>query len=334
MRLDSARALKADLSKSVVAPLAISLAVRAAGTRAQPTTALASTPPTMALGITRIGKKSDYALAVRIQKRGLEGSSQLETIRKKAKGEIDVRYIGQVTKRASLPWFQKINRPLRIGGSIGHYQITGGTLGAFVRSRADGSVLILSNNHVLANENRAKKGDAILQPGAYDGGRDPEDKVGAYLGTVKLKKAGSNLVDAAVATILPEIKFDATTLAGLGKLAGAGAAAPIEGDEVSKLGRTTGKTTGRVSAFELDGVTVQYDMGLLSFDDQLEIEGADSEGFSRGGDSGSLIVNADLRGVGLLFAGSDQGGPNGHGLTFANPLQNVLDGLKVDLFLA
>ena len=78
-----------------------------------------------------------------------------------------------MTKRAALPWYQKMTRPLRIGASIGHFKITAGTLGAFVRSRDDGSVLILSNNHVLANENKAKKGDHILQPGDFDGGQDP-----------------------------------------------------------------------------------------------------------------------------------------------------------------
>ena len=102
---------------------------------------------------------------------------------------------------AALPWYQKMTRPLRIGASIGHFKNTGGTLGGFVRSRDDGSVLILSNNHVLANENKAKKGDHILQPGVFDGGQDPEHKVGELLRFVKLKKAGANLVDGAVASI-------------------------------------------------------------------------------------------------------------------------------------
>jgi hypothetical protein len=42
-------------------------------------------------------------------------------------------------------------------------------------------------------------------------------------------------------------------------------------------------------------------------------------------------VDEDLRAVGLLFAGSDQGGANGQGLTYANPIRLVLDALKVDL---
>jgi hypothetical protein len=287
----------------------------------------------MALGVTRKGK-SDFGLAVRVQKRGLENSPQVDTIKKKAKGEVDVRYIGQVTKRATLPWYQKMTRPLRLGASIGHFKITAGTLGAFVRSRDDSSILILSNNHVLANENKAKMGDDILQPGAFDGGQDPGQKVGGLLRFVRLKKAGANLVDAAVATIDSGIEFDQRTLTGLGKLAGLGDPVLADDDQVGKVGRTTGATKGRVSAFEVDNVVVEYGLGVLKFDGQVEIEGGDSGSFSQGGDSGSLIVDADRRAVALLFAGSDQGGADGQGLTFANPIRAVLDALKVDLFFS
>jgi hypothetical protein len=219
-----------------------------------------------------------------------------------------------------------------MGASIGHFKITAGTLGAFVRSRDDGSVLILSNNHVLANENKARKGDAILQPGHFDGGQNPAQKVGELLRFVRLKKAGANLVDCAVASIDGDIKFDQRTLTGLGKLAGLGDAVLAENDAVGKVGRTTGTTKGRVSAFELDNVAVEYDIGVLKFDNQIEIESTDSSPFSQGGDSGSLIVDTNRRAVALLFAGSDQGGSNGQGLTFANPIRSVLDALKVDLY--
>ncbi len=63
------------------------------------------------------------------------------------------------------------------GVSIGHYQITAGTLGTIVTDTATGDKLILSNNHVLANSNMATVGDAILQPGTADGGQNPADKV-------------------------------------------------------------------------------------------------------------------------------------------------------------
>jgi hypothetical protein len=54
----------------------------------------------------------------------------------------------------------------------------------------------------------------------------------------------------------------------------------------------------------------------LRFDDQIEIEGAGSSSFSDGGDSGSLIFDKDRGAVALLFAGGDEGGSNGRGLTY------------------
>jgi hypothetical protein len=81
-------------------------------------------------------------------------------------------------------------------------------------------------------------------------------------------------------------------------------------------------------------VVVEFSAGLLlRFDNQFEVEGAGKHPFSRGGDSGSLIVEAGPRlAVGLLFAGTDSGGGNEQGLTYANPLRTVLDALAVDLW--
>src|SRR3989442_3331586 len=60
-------------------------------------------------------------------------------------------------------------RPAPGGVSIGHVQITAGTLG--VLARRNGRPVILSNNHVLANQNAGRVSDPILQPGPVDGGR-------------------------------------------------------------------------------------------------------------------------------------------------------------------
>ena len=57
-------------------------------------------------------------------------------------------------------------RPAPGGVSIGHRDITAGTLGCLVAK--NGQTFILSNNHVLANSNEADPGDPILQPGPYD----------------------------------------------------------------------------------------------------------------------------------------------------------------------
>ncbi|MEW6096063.1 MAG: hypothetical protein AB1567_06015 [bacterium] len=75
-------------------------------------------------------------------------------------------------------------RPAPGGVSIGHFQITAGTLGCLVK-RAD-ETYILSNNHVLANSNDAKLGDPILQPGPYDGGK-PEDQIATLSDFVPIK---------------------------------------------------------------------------------------------------------------------------------------------------
>jgi hypothetical protein len=279
------------------------------------------------LGVAVHGR-NDFRLAVRYQRRELEGGRELAAIRRRARGEADVRYIGRVLKLAEPPWTQRRHRPLRIGTSVGHFRITAGTLGAFVTPRAGGDPLILSNNHVLANENRGRIGDAVLQPGAFDGGQNPDDVAATLAGMVKLKRTGTNLVDCAVAAPAAGVEFDHRAIRGLGRLAGLGSEFLDSGTEVAKLGRTTGLTRGRVTAFELDNLVVGFDIGNLRFDNQVEVEGAAAdEPFSRGGDSGSLIVDADRRAVALLFAGSDQGGSNNLGLTFANPIRAVLDGL-------
>ena len=301
------------------------------GIAARPVATVDPVQRTLALGIRRAGRKG-FRLAVRVQRRGPECDELVERIRKKAKEEVDLRYVGRIVRLA--PWEQSRRRPLRIGISIGHHLITAGTIGCFVKLKKNGKVCLLSNNHVLANENAAKEGDAILQPGYADGGRKPKDIV-ANLGTfVKLKKTGRNEVDAALATLSKSVDFDPSALRGGGKLTGSVGSDLTEFERVEKIGRTTGRTKGRISAFELDNVVVAYDMGNIKFDDQLEIESSTSNSFSQGGDSGSLIFTAEEHlALGLLFAGSDQGGRNGTGLTYANPFPTVLSKLKAELLL-
>jgi hypothetical protein len=344
MHLDSARELKTALvqkhepfvRRALMAGYRVRAAGPAAGARtiselgigACAVTSVDAVQRTLALGITRSGR-NDFRLAVRIQNRAFEHGPHIEAIHKQAKGEVDIRYIGRVVKRVA-PWTQTRRRPLQVGTSIGHFSITAGTLGCFVKTRQGGQVRILSNNHVLADENRGVKGDAVIQPGRFDHGRKGRDTIGALDRFVTLKKRGANAVDAALAALRQGMQFDAGMLKGIGELTGVGGVLD-EDVAVSKVGRTTEVTHGRVTAFELDHVIVGYDIGNLRFDDQIEIEGSGSGPFSQGGDSGSLILNATRQGVALLFAGGDQGGSNGQGLTYANPIATVLDRLKIDL---
>ena len=324
MRLDSARGLKQQLLQDVIDPFteqanllrtegvaAVAAAMRVRGMAGDPssfgigakrTATLPQVQRSIALGVAPKGP--EYRLAVRAQRRA-----------------------------PARPWYQSNQRPLLIGSSIAHVAVTAGTLGAFVmKGRA---VHVLSNNHVLADENRAAKGDVVLQRAHFDGGRR-RDAVGRVTHWIALKPRGSNTVDAALASVDAGIGHDPVRLRGLvggadRRLAGLGPEFIDEDAVVYKVGRTTGPTRGRVTAFDMDNVVVNFDIGNVRFDGQIEIEGHGRSAFSDGGDSGSLIVDGEMRAVALLFAGSESGGSNDAGLTYANPIHAVLKALKATL---
>ena len=233
-------------------------------------------------------------------------------------------------------------RPARPGVSIGHYQITAGTLGCLVQR--GGQVFILSNNHVLANSNNAQPGDAILQPGPADGGTSA-DQIGTLeqfvpvgfgisgcgcsplgllrrlLGSAKpmINEPGNNTVDCAIARPL---SADLVTpdILNIGIPTGAGTA--TLGTPVQKSGRTTGHTTDQITQID---VTVSVNYGgtnIAVFTKQL-MAGA----MSQGGDSGSAVLDMNRQVVGLLFAGSTS-------TTIMNPIQFVLDALQVQIVTA
>lgn len=330
MLLDSARELKLDVVRDLLDSLATDArGVGSFGLRATSTRGLGRFFDSFGLGVCP-ASSGDFNLAVRVQQRGLQRHSALEDIRRRAAGEVDVRYVGRVVKRHS-DRFRGRQRPLLIGSSVGHRELTAGSLGGFVQPPG-GKPAILSNNHVLADENRGAIGDAILQPAPFDGGELDRDRVASLSAFEPLKLEQPNMVDAAIARLDGGIDFEAATLIDDRRLTGSGDVIDVGPQEVEKLGRTTGRTRGRITAFEIDNLMVSYDMGLLRFDNQIEVETVGSDPFSLGGDSGSLVYAAESAlAFGLLFAGSDQGGADGLGLTYLNPLSAVLSALDVRL---
>jgi len=260
----------------------------------------------------------------------------------------DVVATGRI--RAFLPPPTGNFRPAPGGVSIGHYDITAGTLGCLVHR--NGELFILSNNHVLANSNDASIGDAILQPGPYDGGMNPADKIAELaefipitfstssstcpiansiadvcnflasvtgsdtrLQAISMQAAG-NLVDAALARPVNPADLQNEIL-GLGTITGT--AEGMLGMALKKSGRTTGLTTGEIQQIDVT-VNVSYGSNRVAqFSDQL-LAGA----MSQGGDSGSAVLDNSNNLVGLLFAGSDQ-------TTIINRIQNVFSILGVTL---
>jgi hypothetical protein len=332
MNIESVRALKQEIASRVLPP-AIER-IRAAGGFSVTTFSLAkvtAADPQVALGIVPGTRKGAARLAVRMQRRSIEKErSLIADIRRRARNEVEFRFVGRIAKHAQ-PFFRSRVRPLVAGVSAGHFKITAGTIGAFATQRSTGRTVILSNNHVLANENDARIGDAIIQPGDLDDGGRPRDVVARLTKFVRLQKNRSNLVDAAIAAVPDSIEVDPLKYRGLGTLAGVRTEPLSDREAVAKIGRTTGLTRGRVTAIEVDNVVVEYDVGDLSFDDQIEIEGAGNRTFSSGGDSGSAILDEENRICGLLFAGSETGGRNGRGLTYANPIATVLRRLAIEL---
>ncbi len=79
-------------------------------------------------------------------------------------------------------------RPAPGGVSLGHVDITAGTLGCYVKR--NGETVILSNNHVIANSNDANIGDPILQPGPVDGGRFPQEQFATLLDFIPINFPG------------------------------------------------------------------------------------------------------------------------------------------------
>lgn len=224
-------------------------------------------------------------------------------------------------------------RPAPGGVSVGHYRITAGTLGCLAtgnRAPRNARRLILSNNHVLANSNAGVYGDSIIQPGAYDGGVTPADRIAILERFVPINFAGGvNYVDAATAWAWPDrVRPELIYLSGGQRRffrISSRVLAPQVGMLVGKSGRTTQLTTGRIIDINAT-IRVNYGGGRLAlFQDQITIRGL-SGNFSAGGDSGSAIWtwNASRNPVGLLFAG-------GGGLTFANKMSRILSALDISL---
>ncbi len=331
MRLTSVRELKVELLST---PLLVEAAVKSRPFAAfvEGRQAAEKTMTGIALGVTP-GRK-DHRLAVRLQESGPFVTAMTEEIRERAKGEVDIRYVGKIVKfqgPRQAAFYQQRRRPLRIGSSISDINPefrSAGTLGCFVsREGVRRQVGLLTNNHVIASENRNPRGTPILQPGTLDGGHFPADQVAGLGRFVRLRLRKANYVDAAIGNLAPEIAYNSTRIGNLCDLQGWENVVNLPPRAVvHKVGRTTGQTHGRVTAFDVDNVRVRYDMGLTAKSRSKAPAGAS-------GDSGSLIVDDELDAIGLLFAGGNQGGSNGKGLTYANPIDLVLDALKVEIEL-
>jgi hypothetical protein len=248
-------------------------------------------------------------------------------------------------------------RPAQPGISCGHYQITAGTFGAVVRDAKTGDILILSNNHVLANstsgrDGKARHGDPILQPGVADGGVPDRDEIGYLERFIPVEMSGR--VPPCVATRSVELAMNrwlkvsrspvrvevvARSLASSPNIVDAAVARPLSskvvnphilglgeirgvrepelGLRVRKSGRTTGVTEGEIRVIDATVSVIYSDDLTATFIDQIL-----TSKMGDSGDSGSVGVDDEMNAVGLLFAGSNT-------FTIYNRMTNVLKMLEV-----
>lgn len=288
----------------------------------------------VALGFQRPKTSEDGQLVALYQRPGMADNPLLTRIKERFGDEVDIRYCGRVRAQH---WYRGRNDPLLPGVSLGHPDVTAGTLGCFATDDDSGALGVLSNNHVLANVNAASIGDAIRQPGTLDGGA-AADRIGQLERFVPLGFGNAvNRLDCAWARLdgsrrhlLSEIRDSSGSK--LGDIARTQPVTLSLLDDVQKIGRTTGHSHGVVTAINVVNLKVDMGGGLVSrFDGITQIEATGSTAFSDGGDSGSLILDDAFAPAALLFAGSKSGGAGNLGLTFACDLGECLTRLGITL---
>ncbi len=256
-----------------------------------------------------------------------------ETVRGE-KIRVDVRVVGVPIAQQG---FQTREIPALYGASIGLASVGAtGTLGCLVAT-SDNDLCILSNNHVLANVNRAPLGSAVIQPGnavVVSKGIIGHLKRFHAINLVNAGQSASNQVDAALAftsfkDCLPQLHGD---IPFLGSTRAATTRMPV-----IKQGQTTGHTEGNVIGLNAI-ITIPYGPGINqppfgTFTNQIVLQGNNGP-LSQRGDSGSLIlglIDGTFHPIGLLFAGGTD--EFGRTVTWANPIDLVMAALDIDQIL-
>lgn len=328
MKLSSCRDLKQEIQGRAYHLAADSLHQRAynmrktRGKRRRIIRSMEDTP-VAAIGVAP-GKGDEYKLAVRIYR----GAEQYQAGLLRGLGQ----HMDEIDLVTGIRYRPRLT--LKAGGSIGHYKISAGTLGGFVED--DQNYYMMSNNHVFANSNQCFGGDAIVQPGPADAGNTAPTVVGNLDKWFPLSKIARNGVDVAVASFSDEVAFfNPWDYTGIGRIEKTHVTDRMSVTRVIKRGRTTGVRRGTVSAFELDGVQINYgsrsDPAIVTFDNQIEIIGSPAtRDFSAAGDSGSFVIDRDTLQVYALLYG---GGPDANGIdrTLAHFIPDAFKAMKVRL---
>lgn len=270
----------------------------------------------------------------------------LETLPSQFGENVSVRYLHGGTAQAGLPTSGLVHSAYVVAAN-GHYSCGGsiyparhvgaGTLGCLVQDGA-GDLYGLTNNHVSGLCNYALVGEKILAPGHLDieaNGIDPFT-IGYHSRALPMVSGVPDNVDVSNnsdAALIRIANPNAVTSKQGSIYDTPNTAAPIQsGQQVEKIGRTTGHTTGHILAQVVGPFPVTYQTpsvgNQIAYFEPVFIVQGGAEAFSQPGDSGSLVVatiDGVRKAVGVVFAGDTQG------LSYVLPLEPILTMLNVSL---
>ncbi|MFO8059496.1 MAG: hypothetical protein R6U70_02410 [Bacillota bacterium] len=248
-------------------------------------------------------------------------------------------------------------RPAPGGVSVGHPEVTAGTLGMVVRDAKTKDPLILSNSHVLANttsgtDGRAAVNDPVLQPGPYDGGVESDDVIGrlkrfipilpgTYNATCPRARGFQSGLNFLLHAFFPDYSVRFQRMSNADNLVDAAVAQPLDpemvsfdiiglgsvrgtrdpevGLRVTKSGRSSGVNRGEITVIDASIKVHMGDVGEVLFREQILTQPMASPG-----DSGSVLLDDDRRAVGLLSAGSQK-------ISVASRMDNVFRLLAITI---
>jgi len=310
----------------------------------------------LGIGYKETAGKSTKELSLMVlvrDKPELKALSKKDVVPKTIDGvQTDVLKVGKVV---AYDTSRERHRPAIPGVSIGHFAVHAGTFGVVVRDAQTNELLILSNNHILANGNNAQLGDPILQPAPADGGKLEQDEFAHLYRFIKLKYVRAEpakdseekcIIANIIANVLNAIAF------GLGSgtrltpvkirpvnYADAALAKPLQDNDISTEIMHIGQVTGTADAFagmpvKKSGRTTGLTNGIVkAVNGEIEIAFAGERkaifqnqiitgDMTEPGDSGSLLLDQQNRAVGLLCGGSQF-------VSVYNPIAIIIQNLNV-----
>lgn len=309
------------------------------------------------VGIHPTSQKGEFQISIHIAHP--DDLRYLNLAKKTAGGDQEVHI--EVTDRADA-WAngnecQQKQRPLFLGVSISRLEsdTQTGTLGCFVRKIGQPNDLyLLSCAHILTHRSDDSRiGDLIIQPGIRDGGSSTSDNAIASLQEFVTLEAcdppsdafphaapdRESPIDVAIAKLNAGIEIASLNSAG-GEHIIRGTRTDsdllekgLESCQVFKRGRATGLTRGTINSIRQKRYIRYWGRMVCWYSSLLAIEGIEDEDqpFSQPGDSGAVVFDEEGCVIGLLIGGTQTGGKNERGLTYALPIEPVLERLGVEI---